>query len=110
MAQIYQYPRVRFNKEAVAAGTTFTGFSRMDGPGIRMMQHSRLWLDDVTFRDIAIIEPFSEKGWQRRRLPSYVGGGLRLPVGTAIVGYSNVLIHTLVRSFSTPVMGNRDCC
>ena len=36
------------------ADTTFTGFTRSLGPGIRARRKSRLWLDNCVFRDITL--------------------------------------------------------
>lgn len=60
-----------------------------------MLQHSTLWLDSVEFQDIALIS----SNVPGKKLQDFAGGGPLLPVGTALLGFSDVSITTLVCPF-----------
>ena len=45
------------DSQPLHADTTFTGFTRSLGPGIRALPGSRLWLDSCVFRDITVTRP-----------------------------------------------------
>ena len=61
--------------------TTFTSFmTRTVCPGIRVLSNARLWLDNVSFRNINLLS-----------------GGHTRPDVSAIVAYSNVQLVLVVR-------------
>lgn len=66
-----------------AADSTFTSFTRELAPGIRILDNTSLWLDNATFRDLALVPPRPRKGGNTNRV---------FPQGTAVTAFGNVLL------------------
>lgn len=91
----------------LVADTTFTDFMSSEAPGVLVERYSRLWLDHVTFRNMALFPPD----------PSTHNDSLGQDYGTAVHANQDLLV-SLVRSslldflhpISVPVQQKQQRC